>query len=65
MIFLSLPGETKFYMSMKKLKSGEAKWYCVKEFLGWNIDTEFYTVDLPEGKLQDLTQLLVIPTTQL
>ena len=49
---------------MKKLKAGEGDWTCVKEVLGWKIDTEAGTVALPERKIQYLNQLLSISATQ-
>ena len=51
-------------MSVKKLLAGEGDWECVKEVLGWIIYTEAGTVALPERKLQELRDLLEIPTTQ-
>ena len=50
---------------MKNLREGEGGWTCAKEVLGWNINREDGTVALPERKLQELNQLLVIPDTQL
>ena len=49
---------------MEKLKAGEGYWTCLKEVLGWTIDTEAGTVDLPGQKLQGLNQLLAVPATQ-
>ena len=51
-------------MSVKKLLAGEEDWECVKEVLGWTINTEAETVALPERKLQELRDLLDIPTSQ-
>ena len=44
---LSLPGELKDLVSVKKLLTGEGDWTCVKEVLGWILDTEAGTVTLP------------------
>ena len=46
-LFPSLPGELKNLVSAKKLVAGEREWTCVKEFLGWILDTEAGTVTLP------------------
>ena len=35
-----LPGEAKDSVLVKKLLAGEGDWKCVKEVLGWIIDTE-------------------------
>ena len=51
-------------MSVKKLLAGEGDWECVKEILGWTINTEAGTVALPERKLQELQDLLDIPISQ-
>ena len=46
---------------MKKLLEGEGDWICVKEFLGWILDTEAGTVNLPENNLKELLTLVDIP----
>ena len=46
-LFLSLPRELKDSVSVKKLVAGEGDWTCVKEVLGWILDTEAGTVTLP------------------
>ena len=51
-------------MSVKKLVTGEDDWTCVKEVLGWILDTEAGTVTLPERKLEELLTLVDIPPTQ-
>ena len=51
-------------MSVKKLLSVEGGWTCVKEVLWWIIDAWAGTVTLPDLKLQELQDLLAIPTTQ-
>ena len=48
----SLLGEAKDLELVKKLLAGEGYWECVKEVLGWIIETEAGTVALPECKLQ-------------
>ena len=48
----SLLGEAKDSELVKKLLAGEGYWECVKEVLGWIIETEAGTVALPECKLQ-------------
>ena len=61
-IFLSLPGETKDSVSIKKLLGGgEGDCICAKEFLGWTIDTEEGTVALLERNIWELLTLLAIP----
>ena len=62
-LFPSLPGEAKDSVSVKKLLAGEGGWGCIKEVLGWTINTEAGTVALPERKLQELRDLLDIPTS--
>ena len=49
---------------MKKLLEGEGDWICVKEVMGWILDTESGTVNLPEKNLEELLTLVYIPTTQ-
>ena len=44
--------------------AGEGDWECVREVLGWTINSEAGTVVLPERKLQELQDLLEIPTSQ-
>ena len=51
-------------VSVKKLVAGEGDWTCVKEVLGWILDTEAGTVILPERKLEELLTLVDIPPIQ-
>ena len=51
-------------MSVKKLVAGEGDWTCVKEVLGWILNTEAGTVTLPERKIEELLTLVNIPPTQ-
>ena len=51
-------------MAVKKLLAREGDWECIKEVLGWIIDTKAGTIALPERKLQELRDLLDIPTSQ-
>ena len=44
--------------------AGEGDWTCVKEVLGWILNTEAGTVTLPERNLGDLLTLVDISTTQ-
>ena len=48
----------------KKLLAGEGDWTCVKEVLGWILDTEAGKVTLSQRKLKELFNLLDIPSTQ-
>ena len=48
----------------KKLLAGEGDWTCVKEVLGWILDTESGIATLPEKKLEELLTLVDIPATQ-
>ena len=50
-------------MSVKKLVAGEGEWTCVKEVLGWILDTEARTVTILERKLEEFLTLvnLVLP----
>ena len=50
-------------MSMNNLLAGEGEWTCVKEVLGWILDTEARTVTLPEMNLEVLLTLVNIPAT--
>ena len=43
----SLPGEAKDLVSVKKILAREGDWECVKEVLGWIINTEAGTLALP------------------
>ena len=63
-IIPSLPGELKESASVKNIVTGEGDWNCVKEVLGWILDTESGTVTLPERKLYELLTLVDIPATQ-
>lgn len=45
-------------ISNKKLRQGDAAWSTVKELLGWIIDTEAMTLQLPERRLQRLHDIL-------
>ena len=63
-LFPSLPGDLKDSVSVKKLVAVEGDWTCVKEVLGWILDTEAGTVTLPERKLEELLPLVNIPPTQ-
>ena len=64
LILLSLHGETKNFVCVKMIKVVEGNWTCVKEVLGWTIDTEDRTVALLEQKVQELNQLLAILATK-
>ena len=50
-LFPSIPGELKDSVSVKKLMAGEGDWTCVKEVLGYTLDTEAGTVTLLEQKI--------------
>ena len=56
--------EAKESMLVKTLLDVEGDRECVKEVLGWIVDTEAEMVALPERKLQELHDLLDIPTIQ-
>ena len=45
-LFASLTAEAKDSVLVKKLLAGEGDWGCVKEVLGWIIDTKSVTVSL-------------------
>ena len=62
-IFLSLPGDSKDSVRVKKLLAGEGDCNCVKEFLGWTVDMETGTLSLMERKLWGLLTFLGIPET--
>ena len=49
---------------MQKLLEGEDDWTCVKEVLGWTIETEAGKVALLEHKIWELLNLVNIPDTQ-
>ena len=59
-IFPYLPGKTKYFVSVKKLMTGEGYWTCVKEVLGWLIYMEAVTVAFPDFKHREILQLLSI-----
>ena len=63
-IFLSLAGGSKDLVSMKKLLVGKENWTCIKEVLGWTLDTEAGTVTLTEHNPWELLTLVDIPATQ-
>ena len=49
---------------VKNILVREGDWECVKEVIWCIIDTKAGTIALPERKLQELQDLLDIPTTQ-
>ena len=59
-----LPGEANDSESVNNILAREGDWECVKEVLKRIIDTEAGTIALPERKLQELWDLLDIPTSQ-
>ena len=63
-IFLSLMVKLKYSVSVRKLVAGEGDWTCVKEALGWILDTEAGTATLSEGKIEEILTLVDIPATQ-
>ena len=60
----SLPVEANDLVAFNKLLAEELYWECVKEDLGWIINTKTGTFALPERKLQKLRDLLDIPISQ-
>ena len=52
-------------MSVKNILAGEDNWTCVKEVIGWMVDTEVVTVGLPEKNIQELLVILSIPAIQI
>ena len=64
LLFPSLLGELKDSASVKKLVAGEGGWTCVKEVMGWILETETGKVTPPESKLTELLTLVDIPATQ-
>ena len=60
----SLLGEAKAPVSVKKILDGEGYWECIKDVLGWIIDTKAGTVAFLERKLQELRELLDNPISQ-
>ena len=63
-IFLPLPGELKYSVSVKNFPAGEGDWTCVKEVLGCIPYMEAGTVTLPERILEEILALVDVPTTQ-
>ena len=59
-----LMGESKYLVGIKKLLTEEGDWTCIKEVLGWNIETEGGSVALLERKLQEILTLVDILATQ-
>jgi hypothetical protein len=51
------PG-TKYCISMKKLNKGNACWYIKKEVIGYNVNGENHTVQVPAPKLEALLKEL-------
>ena len=51
-------------VSVKKLLAGEGGMTCVKEFLGWTLDTAVGIVTLLERKFKEFLTLVDIPATQ-
>ena len=52
-------------MGFENILGGEGDWTCVKEVLGWTLNTEAGMVTLPEQKIQELLTLVDISVTQL
>ena len=50
-------------MSVKNVVAGEGLWACVKEVLGWILDTEAGTVTLTERNLEEVLILVDLPAT--
>ena len=50
---------------MKNILAGEDDLTCVKEVIGWMVDTEVVTVGLPDQNLQELLVIFSIPEIQL
>ena len=59
-----ITGGDKIIGGHKKLVLGEGDWNCVKEVLGWILNTEAGIVTLPERKLRELLNLVDMPTTK-
>ena len=57
-------GESKDLVSENKILGGEGDWACVKEVIRWIVNTKAETVALPERNIQELRNLLAIPTNQ-
>ena len=51
-------------MRLKKIQAGQGNCNCVKEVLGWVIDTEAGTIALSKRNIRELIQLVVIIATQ-
>ena len=57
-------GESKDLVSVNTILGGEGDWACVKEVIRWIVNTKAETVALPERNIQELRNLLAIPTNQ-
>ena len=51
-------------MSVKKLLAGEEDRTCLKEIIGWILDTEAGMLTLQERKINKILPLVDIPATQ-
>ena len=59
-IFPSLPFELKDSVSLKKAQKGDGNWAVEKEIMGWILNSEKGTFQLPSLRLEELKPLLAI-----
>jgi hypothetical protein len=52
------PVGTKYLISEKKLKKGDAQWNTIKEVLGHELNCKNHTIQLPETKSKGLLKEL-------
>ena len=63
-IFPSLPSKLKYSVSLKKDQKGDGNWEDEKEILGWILNSEKVTFQLPPCCLKELKSLLTISPSQ-
>ena len=63
-IFLSLPSELKDSVSPKKAQKGDGNWEVEKDILGWILNSEKGTFQLPSCRLKELKYLLTLSPSQ-
>lgn len=60
-VFPLVSGELKNLVSIKKAFQGDGSWSCIKEILGWEIDTVQGTIRISPRRLTELNTLLAPP----
>ena len=63
-LFPYLEYKVKELLSIKRLRVGEGEWTCIKEFIGWVMETKSGTVTLPYHKCRNILNILDLPSSK-